>query len=607
MDAVLFVRLEISGGDQYLFTQPTEQLDATAIPSLEGVSVSAAVLDPGRSIGQRETVTARFTDHLYSFDTDAYDAGTFWTKFRARYPSIQGSTLRVYRGDRGLDLADLERRTYIVDKLQINRNGATISAKDPLALVLGKAAQAPSASTGELSAAIDDNDLAITLVPAGVGNLEYPASGRACIGGSEIVSFTRTGDAVTLSTRGENLGSVGEDHEAGAKFQLVLSYTAASPSAIVNGLLTNYTDVDPTWITVSDWTAVDDHVGHLYDARIAAPESVTALLDELSEQIGMTLYWDAVAEKLRLISLAPTGSGFVVNTDNIIEGTFDVTEQPDKRISEPWTYYAQRDQVEELDTEANYQRIAVSVADNFADYVQRAIKIVHSRWISIANQVAANRLNDMLIARYKVPPRTFKFSLFRSGVDLPRLGAGVTVSHWQLVDEDGVEVSVAAQIISESGDEDRVDYEAEEVNYDGSAETSKFVVIDSDTTNISLRALFDSLYSSVGASDVVTFVVQSGAQVIGYPEFGYAVDVGTWPGGVTLNLTINGSVVGASGSFDFPGSPDPIVVPGLAITTARAINIENNGSINGQAGGIAINGYSFVTYTGPGTIAGSLV
>ena len=89
MDAVLFVNLAITGGDEFLFTKPSETIELEAIPSLEGVSVSAAVIDPGRSIGQRETVTVSFSDHLYQFDAEDYDAGTFWTKFRAIYETIQ--------------------------------------------------------------------------------------------------------------------------------------------------------------------------------------------------------------------------------------------------------------------------------------------------------------------------------------------------------------------------------------------------------------------------------------------------------------------------------------------------------------------------------------
>jgi len=611
VDAVLFVKLEISGGDEFLFTKPSETIELDAIPSLDSVSVSAAVLDPGRSIGQRETVTASFTDHLHRFASEDVNAGTFWTKFRAIYPTIQGSTLRVYRGERGQVLADMEARTYIVDALKIGKTGASITAKDPLTLVLGKSAQAPVANTGELDAAIDDNDLAITLTPTGIGNLEYPASGRACIGGSEIVSFTRSGDSVTLSTRGENLGGVGEDHDEGSKFQLVLEYDGASPSEIVNDLLTNYTNVDPTWITLSDWTTVDDHVGHLYQAQIPAPESVTKLLDELSEQIGMTLYWDAVAEKLRLISLAPPAGSFEVNDDNIFQDTFDVSEQPDKRVTRILVDYAQRNPALKDDEQSNYRRGVVTVADNAADYQQDSIKRIQSRWMGINNQVAAARLCDMQIARYKIPPRSFRFELYRSdGITLPRLGAGVTIAQRRLVDEDGLPISIAAVITSESGDDDRVSYEAEEINYDGSADTTKLVVIDGNTGNVNLRTLFDGLYSSVGSTDDVRFVVSSGVQILGNYDSGYAIDVGSWPAGVTLTLVVNGDVIGFD--QDFEEVPGAGTNGGQGITTARAISIENNGVIMGEGGslgspGVAINGYSFVTYSGAGTISGLTV
>src|SRR5690606_38256951 len=254
------------------------------------------------------------------------------------------------------------------------------------------------------------------------------------------------------------------------------------------------------WITLSDWQdSVDDHVNAPFTAQIPVPVSVTKLLNELSEQVGMTLYWDAVAEQLRLISLAPAASGFNVTADDIMADSFDVTEQQDKRISQPWIYYSQRDTTKELDEEANYRRISVTVADNENDFAQSAIRKVYSRWISDSS--TAERLGDLLLARYKIPPRQFKFDLFRTGQELPRLGSGVNLSHWMLVDEDGDPVSVAAQIISESAFDDHVSYEAEEVNYDGSADATKFVVIGSDSVGANLRTLYESTYGEPGEND----------------------------------------------------------------------------------------------------------
>lgn len=608
MIGALFVRLTVNG-DEYLFSQAADTIEADAIPSIQSVSVTPAVIDPGRSIGQRESVSVKFGDHLHVFDTDAYDAGTFWTKFRARYVAITGSTLLVYRGVRGQALADMERRLYIVDSLQVAANGATITAKDPLTLILSSAAQAPLLSTGELSASIAAGAGSLTLAPAGIGDLEYPVAGRVCIGGSEIATFTRSGDVLTLTARGVNLGGTGEEHDDESKVQLVLEYSSQSPSEIVNDLLTNYTDIDPDWITLSDWEVLDNHVGNLYSAQIAAPESVTKLLDELSEQVGMTIYWDAVAQKLRLVSLAPSGNSYAVNENNIRADSFEVSEQPDKRVSQPWIYYGMKNTAEKVDEVSNYRRAAVEVADNQSDYAQVAIHKIYSRWISIANQPAATRLCEMLIARYKVPPRRFRFSLFRSGETLPRLGAGVTISHRRLVDGDGLPLSIPAQLISEAGSDEAVTYEAEEINYDGSADTTKYVVLDSGSSSINLRYLFDTLYGSVGDSDTVEFTVPTGAIIQG-DAFNWVITVGSWPAGVTLTLTVNGMIYSPSVVYDY-GSPFSYESIGLGITTGRAITIINNGSIiaesSGSGGpGQAIDGWGYVTYSGGGVLTGTV-
>src|SRR5512138_392336 len=111
-EVITFVEIDVptftgSGGSgspptiTYRFTYPnSDRLPLfDSIPSLSSVNVTPAVIDPGRTIGQRESITVTFNDHLHVFDTDAHDAGTFWTKFRARYPSLEGYRMRVLRGD----------------------------------------------------------------------------------------------------------------------------------------------------------------------------------------------------------------------------------------------------------------------------------------------------------------------------------------------------------------------------------------------------------------------------------------------------------------------------------------------------------------------------
>lgn len=461
MDLVVFVKLELSGGDEYLFTEPSEEIEHEAIPSLDGVSVDAAVIEPGVSIGQRETVTAKFTDHLYKFDTDEYEAGTFWTKFRARYETIQGATLRVYRGERGDALADMAVRTYIVDKLQLTKNGATITAKDPLYQLNADSAQVPEPTEGEILADITAAAGSLDLFPSGIGDAQYPASGRLCIGGSEVVEFTRVGDTCTLTERGV-AGTVAEDHSAGTRVQACLVYDDNTPSEIVSDLLTE-SGLDSSLWDDSEWTDTDAYVGVTFGTTITEPTPVKKLLDELCEQAALVLWYDPAEAKINLDPLAPVSSGTVVDADIILADTFDVQEQPDKRVSQVWVYYRRGDVTQQLDETSNYARVLVDVADNASNYPQQSIKKIFSRWID--SRTAAERLAALQIARYSLPPRRFSFDLFQ-GDGLPSLASGVSVGHWRLVDSSGVEVQVPAQIVSVEEQGDRTRYVAEEMGFD---------------------------------------------------------------------------------------------------------------------------------------------
>src|SRR5690606_17991422 len=245
-----------------------------AIPSLASISTTAPVLEPGISMGERESVTVTLVDHMHS-DTgidkyvsergyDPLRRGTLWGRLRARIPSLRGRALRVYRGEHGQLLSEMHVRHYIIESHSgPHGNSFTIVAKDPLRFLDGDRAQAPSVTPGILAESITDSQILLRLSPSGVGDAYYPSSGKAAIGGSEIVSFNRTGDSMSI-TRGQS-NTAATSHDAGAVVQLVLEYNSETVANIIYDLITNYTDVDPSWINLSAWQEeVDQYIGRLY-------------------------------------------------------------------------------------------------------------------------------------------------------------------------------------------------------------------------------------------------------------------------------------------------------------------------------------------------------
>lgn len=587
------IPLTASTEETFRFTYAQEEYGHEAIPAMTSLSITPAVVDPGVSIGVRANVRVQLRDFQYPLAGTDVNKGTFFGKLRARRKSLQGLPLRVIRGEAGQSLSEMRTEHYVIESLSRSGDNVTITAKDLLKLADGDRAQAPAVSTGRLLNAIVFDDIFATLTPTGIGDAEYPTSGKVAIGGSEICSFTRSGDTLTLTARGES-GTEPQDHDADETVQLVLEFTSASPADIVFTLLTEYTPgIDPDWCPVDEWKQdVDEYIGRLYTAEIAEPTEVKTLLNELIEQVGLVIWWDPVDRKVRLKSLRPVTSARDIDQDEMMADSFKFSEQPSKRVSEVWTYFALRNPLEDLEDTKNYRSVVVTVdPDASGEYEQPAIRKVFSRWIGINNRPAASRLNQLLLSRYRDPPRKFSFSLFRTS-EAPEIGQGVNLLDHSLQDADGNPEAAPAQITSLEMQEDRYVCDAEEMLFteiDGSesgAGASRLIIIDTSVNNVNLRTIHDSLYTDPDADTEVTCIIESGV-VIGSTSISVpAFDVGTWPSGATVTITNNGRIQGKGGN----GGKGPPTVStaqagGTAFYTRYAVDLTNNGEIYGGGGG----------------------
>ncbi|WP_373084664.1 hypothetical protein, partial [Zhongshania sp.] len=187
---------------------------------------------------------------------DPLERGFFWSKWRARTGGYYlGRAIRALQGVVDpVDLSQLTTRNYVIESVEgPDRNGMfKITGKDPLKLADNDRAQAPIASQGEIgnTGGISDTDTSITLEPAGIGDSEYPASGKVAVG-REIMSFTRSSDTLTV-TRAQN-NTEASAHDEGDAVQLVLEYSGANVDTIVYDLLVNYAGVDASFIDTNQW------------------------------------------------------------------------------------------------------------------------------------------------------------------------------------------------------------------------------------------------------------------------------------------------------------------------------------------------------------------
>jgi hypothetical protein len=538
----------------------------TAVPSLVDLQHSPGRVRIAEDLGERASVRCVFEDHRHSdLDLDkyvsdrAYDPltqGTYWGRFVARNKYLVGRPLRTYQGLEGDALADMEERLYLIESVSGPDISGRVSivAKDPLRLADGDAGQAPAASTGQLSAAITSSDTSATLKPTGVGNSEYPASGKVAIG-SEIMSFTRSGDTLTL-TRAQN-NTEADDHDADETVQLVLEYSADPPATILEDLLTTYAGVPGAYIDSTEWATSDTlFVGRNYSGIIAEPTPVRKLVSEILQQVGASMWWDEIGQEVRYQPLQVISGPPVVDDSVMLADSYAVRAQPDKRLSQVWTYFGRVNPLEDEDDESNYTGVAVTIeptAEGENEYNRPAIRKVFSRWITSSARTAALDINAKLLARRRDPPRLLSFDLprYEDGLGY-RVGQSVAVRNWATQDDEGAPLSIPAQIVSVGSGWSSLQVIAEEFTFTeqeapgggagggGGLNPVRGIDIIVDEANVNIRSKYDTDYAD--PDDLLQPIdsVQTGADTITIAGHGYAEDArvilsgGTAPGGLTL-------------------------------------------------------------------------
>ncbi|WP_051057058.1 hypothetical protein, partial [Bradyrhizobium yuanmingense] len=614
------------------FAKPTEYLprEIDCIPSIVSVEFSPATVSLGKDLGQRASLTVTFQDHSHS-DTgqgydkylterayDPYSQGTYWGKFRARQPFLRGRALRWINGVVGEAISDMETWNFVIESFNgpTTDGKFTIIAKDLLKLADGDRAQCPQLSNGFLAADITAGATTATLLPADIGNAEYPLGGTdyLCIGGNEIVQYTRVGDTLTL-TRGQ-LGTTASAHRAQDRVQVVKHYASTDAADILADLLINAAGIDASHIPLADWQEeTGTFLGNVYTGTIPEPTSVATLCSEIIEQAALAVWHDAQADQLRLqvLRAVPIDAN-TFTPENTIEKSLAIKEQESKRISRVQVYFGRIDPTKPLSNLDNYRSTAPTIdEDAEADYGVPAIKTILSRWIPQAGRAIADRLGAVQLGRYRDAPRQVQLKLQRHASTDVQLGVGYRVEADCVQDATGAGADIPIQVTRLNPGPDMFVVEAEEMLWTAPAADTgtRYVIFDANNFNINLRSSHDSIYPLAQSGDVVNCIINAGV-IIGSSSTSLgAFDVGTWPAGVTINLIVRGRIQGAGGRGGrggTPSEPDGLAggQGGTALFTRQAINLDlsSGGEVWGGGGGGGGGGMPQIPYPGAGAGGG---
>jgi len=591
-----------------------DQGSLPAIPSVISVDHTPGRIRIAEDLGERATVRVSFVDHPDAdISSDPYLGdpsrpalqGTFWGRFRARQQYLLGRSLRWIEGTVGESIASMETRHYIIESIEgPDMSGrVVIVAKDALKLADGDRAQAPRISTGQLLAGISNVAVTATLKPTGIGNFEYPASGKVAIG-DEVLGFTRVGDTLTL-TRGQS-STTAEAHDADDRVQLVLEYAPQKAGLIITDLIETYASVPVGLIDVQSDNPAN------FAGQIARPTSVRQLVGELMQQASVTIYFDEIENRIVYRDLRAVVSAEVTLTDDIVlADSFSWEDEPTRRVSQVWTYYGQRNPLERLDEEKNFSVVSVDIDSSSQspnEYGRPAILQIFSRWIAKDNTPAAADLGDVILTRFRNVPRLFRFAIQPDAVQ-PKLGATVAISMPVIQSETGAPATVPVSVVSRRDRWAAYDYEAEEFRLQARDPAAPVLFTltppEVDQPNVNLRSVFDASGLIATASTVAVFTVPTSV-TIGGRQKAPTISTGSWPTGADLTLRVNGSVIGLGGDGGAGDGVDPSVVAGESGQTALLatfdIAVENEGLIAGGGGGGGGGGFEFdlATFGGGG-------
>ncbi|MDH5426446.1 MAG: hypothetical protein OEY29_15780 [Gammaproteobacteria bacterium] len=417
-----------------------------SIPCLVSVSsVTDGEITPGKGMGERISRKIILQDMPYHdrnhdkyWNERTYDAesqGTLFGKLLACNPYHEGSVIRIKSGYlvSPFDPALLETRTYVVNKVERNKNSqVVITVTDFLRLADNDKAQCPTVNTGVLAADMVAGAATLTLSPAGIGNSEYSASGRARIN-DQLVDFTRVNDVMTL-THGIG-GTSTDDHDAGDTVQECKVWTDTNVIDITYELLNTYVGIDAAYLPLAtDWATERNRWMNASKATatISEPEGVFDLLTELCEQFQFNIWWDDKNQKVQLKANMPLFGNAVPETltekYHMVEDSISSKDLPKNRISQVWVLYNPKNLVE-TDENRNYRNWFINpVAENL--YLSEHVRLIKSRWIQSEGQASA--LAGRLLNRFKNIPKRLTFNVDAKDGD-------ITVGDIRILDTDEIQ------------------------------------------------------------------------------------------------------------------------------------------------------------------------
>jgi hypothetical protein len=218
---------------------------------------------------------------------------------------------------------------------------------------------------------------------------------------------------------------------------------------VIYDILVNYAGVDTSFIPFVDWQAeVARWAPNLkLTADICSPEGAASIIGELAV-LGISLWWNDVAQEIRLLVNRPPDSDTVIelsDRDNIMSIVQE--DRDEDRITRLSFNTVQIDPTKGVSS-SNFLRQAAFIDVN-SEYVHSfndmRIKTVVSRWLNHGDDASVRILSKRLINRFNATPVLYTIEL--DAKDDLELAQVIEVSSRVVADEAGQSKPQLMQVI----------------------------------------------------------------------------------------------------------------------------------------------------------------
>ena len=379
------------------------------------------------------------------------DVGSFFTRLLARWPYYAGRSVR--KVDAYLDggvVTAVKTSHFIITDFEVDRNQTvTLRARDPLDLASNKKAVVPKPTGGSLAADVGLGLLSFDLSPEGIGDTDYPASGHALIG-SEYVSFTRSGDTLTLTGRALE-GSEEEEHSEGDKVQVGFRLEGVRVDTALRLLFVDCAGIDPAFVPDAKWQAEIDRWAPDLTIKtdIVETEGVADLVAEFSV-LGLSVWWDDTLQEIGLKMVRPIdGDTLHVLCENTAIKEISVDHRQSDRLTEVLVSTVLKSPDEDPDKSKSYLRgryLVDALAKSANAYGDTRFREINCRLLNQGNDSIVRVFGRRILKQFRDAPKRYELLLDAKNRDIA-LTDVLQVDCCAVTNEDGSPAQTLMQVV----------------------------------------------------------------------------------------------------------------------------------------------------------------